>query len=41
VRAAAEQFGGGGHRQAAGVTLSTDREAAQRAILDVVCAIMA
>ena len=38
VRAVAEQFGGGGHRAAAGVTYRGEREDAQRAILDVVCA---
>jgi phosphoesterase RecJ-like protein len=40
VRAIAEQFGGGGHRQAAGVTLSKGRDEVQRAILDAVCASM-
>jgi len=38
VRAVAEQFGGGGHRAAAGVTYRGEREDAERAILDVVCA---
>jgi bifunctional oligoribonuclease and PAP phosphatase NrnA len=41
VRQIAEQFAGGGHKQAAGVTISQDREAAQQAILDAVCASMA
>ena len=36
----AAQFGGGGHRQAAGVTLTMDREEGQRSILDAACASM-
>lgn len=40
VRAIAEKFGGGGHRQAAGVTMTMDREEGQRAILDAACACM-
>jgi phosphoesterase RecJ-like protein len=40
VRAVAEQFGGGGHRAAAGVTHHGQLEDAQRAILDAVCASM-
>jgi phosphoesterase RecJ-like protein len=40
VRQVAEKFGGGGHRQASGVTLAMDREAGQRAILDAACASM-
>jgi phosphoesterase RecJ-like protein len=34
VRAVAEQFGGGGHRAAAGITLSCSRDEAQRQVLD-------
>lgn len=34
VRAIAEQFGGGGHRAAAGITYHGDREQAQTAVLD-------
>ncbi len=37
VRAIAEQFGGGGHKAAAGITLNQPREEVQRAILDVLC----
>lgn len=40
VHAVAEKFGGGGHRQAAGVTFEGTREDVQRAILDVACASM-
>lgn len=40
VRKIAEQFGGGGHRAAAGVTYFGAREAAQEAILDAVRASM-
>ncbi len=40
VRAVAEKFGGGGHRQAAGVTFQGTREEVQRAILDAACAAM-
>lgn len=36
VRQVAEQFGGGGHRAAAGITYPGSREGAQRAILDAV-----
>ena len=36
VRAIAEQFGGGGHRAAAGISYQGEREAAQQAILDAV-----
>jgi phosphoesterase RecJ-like protein len=37
ARAIAEQFGGGGHKAAAGVTFAGAREDVQRAILDAVC----
>ncbi len=37
ARAVAEQFGGGGHKAAAGVTFEGAREEVQRAILDVAC----
>jgi phosphoesterase RecJ-like protein len=40
VRAVAEKFGGGGHRQAAGVTIAEPRVDVQRAILDATCASM-
>jgi phosphoesterase RecJ-like protein len=40
AHAVAEKFGGGGHRQAAGVTFPGTREEVQRAILDVACADM-
>jgi phosphoesterase RecJ-like protein len=40
VRAIAEQFGGGGHRAAAGVTYPGGRDQVQRAVLDAVCASM-
>lgn len=41
VRAIAAQFGGGGHRAAAGITMNVDREVAQAAVLDAVRASMA
>jgi bifunctional oligoribonuclease and PAP phosphatase NrnA len=37
ARAVTEQFGGGGHRAAAGITYNGGRETAQREILDAVC----
>ncbi len=40
ARAVAEQFGGGGHRAASGVTFTGTREEAQTAILDAACASM-
>jgi bifunctional oligoribonuclease and PAP phosphatase NrnA len=40
ARAVAEQFGGGGHKAAAGVTYAGTREEVQRAILDAACASM-
>lgn len=40
ARAVAEKFGGGGHRQASGVTFEGTREEVQRAILDAACATM-
>lgn len=40
VRAVAEQFGGGGHKAAAGITLREPMAESQRAILDVLCAAM-
>jgi phosphoesterase RecJ-like protein len=40
ARMVAEQFGGGGHQAAAGVTQSGTREDVQRAILDAACASM-
>jgi phosphoesterase RecJ-like protein len=40
VRAVSEKFGGGGHKQASGVTFKDQRESAQRAILDAACAAM-
>lgn len=40
VRAVAEQFGGGGHRAAAGVTFAGDMEHAQQGVLDAVRAAM-
>jgi phosphoesterase RecJ-like protein len=40
VRAVSEKFGGGGHKQASGVTFKDQRERAQRAILDAACAAM-
>jgi phosphoesterase RecJ-like protein len=40
VRAVAEQFGGGGHKQAAGVTFHGTRDEVQRAILDAACKAM-
>jgi phosphoesterase RecJ-like protein len=40
VRQVAEQFGGGGHRAAAGVTYPGDLESAQQAVLDAVRAAM-
>jgi bifunctional oligoribonuclease and PAP phosphatase NrnA len=40
VRAIAAQFGGGGHRAAAGITMNVAREVAQAAVLDAVRASM-
>ncbi|HMP04888.1 MAG TPA: DHH family phosphoesterase [Lacipirellulaceae bacterium] len=41
ARAVAEQFGGGGHRAAAGVTMEAARDETERAVLDAACAAMA
>ncbi|MEQ8837926.1 MAG: bifunctional oligoribonuclease/PAP phosphatase NrnA [Lacipirellulaceae bacterium] len=40
VRAIAEQFGGGGHKAAAGITMSMPREEAQSSVLDALRASM-